>query len=100
MADEIRADYDQLEQVAHKFANQAQEIQQMIQQVRSSMDKLHDDWIGRGSNAFFSEMRGEVLPAVQRLQQALEEANRVTREISHHMQEADEEASSPFRIGT
>jgi WXG100 family type VII secretion target len=97
MADEIKADYDQLEHIVSKFANQAQEIQQMIQQVRSGMDRLHEDWIGRGSKAFFNEMRGEVIPATLRLQQALEEAGRVTKEISQTMQQADEEASSPFR---
>jgi WXG100 family type VII secretion target len=97
MADEIKADYDQLEQIANKFAHQSQEIQQMLQQVRGGMDKLHDDWIGRGSRAFFSEMRDSVIPATVRLQQALEEASRVTKDISQTMQQADEEASSPFR---
>jgi len=97
MADEIKADYEQLEQVAHKFAHQSQEIQQMMQQVRGGMDKLNDDWIGRGSKAFFSEMRDKIIPAMVRLQQALEEGNRVTKEISQTMQQADEEASSPFR---
>ncbi len=97
MADEIKADYDQLEQIVSKFANQAQEIQQMIQQVKSGMEKLDPDWIGRGSKAFFNEMRSEVVPATLRLQQALEEASRVTKEISHTMQQADEDASSPFR---
>jgi WXG100 family type VII secretion target len=100
MADEVRADYDQLEQIANRFANQSEEIQDMLQQVRSSMEKLESDWIGRGSEAFFREMQGEVLPAVMRLQQALQEANRVTKEISQTMQEADEEASSPFRSST
>ncbi len=97
MADEIKADYDQLEQIANKFAHQSQEIQQMMQQVRGGMDKLYDDWIGRGSKAFFSEMRDDIIPAVTRLQQALEEASRVTKEVAQTMQQADEEASSPFR---
>jgi WXG100 family type VII secretion target len=100
MADEVKADYDQLEQIANRFGNQSEEIQDMLQQVRSSMEKLESDWIGRGSEAFFREMQGEVLPAVQRLQQALQEANRVTKEIVQTMQEADEEASSPFRSNT
>ena len=100
MADEVRADYEQLEQVASRFANQSQEVQQMLQQVRNQMQKLQSDWIGRGSEAFFSEMEGEVLPAVQRLQQALEEANRVTNEIVQTMQQAEDEASSPFRSNT
>lgn len=100
MADEVKADYEQLEQAANRFSNQSEEIQDMIQKVRSSMEKLESDWIGRGSEAFFREMQGEILPAVQRLQQALEEANRVTKEVIQTMQQAEDEASSPFRVGT
>ena len=100
MADEIKADYEQLEQIANRFHNQSDEIQQMLQKVRQSMHKLEHDWIGRGSQAFFREMQGEVLPAVQRLQHALQEANRVTKEIVQTMQNADEEASNPFRSQT
>jgi WXG100 family type VII secretion target len=98
MADEVKADYEQLEEVANKFSNQSEEIQQMLQLVKNNMDKLEPDWIGRGSEAFFSEMQSEVLPAVMRLQQALEEANRVTKEVVQTMQDAEEEASSPFRV--
>ncbi len=98
MADEVKADYEQLEEVANKFSNQSEEIQQMLQTVKNNMDKLEPDWIGRGSEAFFSEMQSEVLPAVMRLQQALEEANRVTKEVVQTMQDAEEEASSPFRV--
>ncbi|NJN98931.1 MAG: WXG100 family type VII secretion target [Anaerolineales bacterium] len=52
MADEIKADYEQLEQVANKFSSQSEEIQQMLQQVKNGMEKLEPDWIGRGSDAF------------------------------------------------
>jgi len=100
MADDVKADYEQLEEVANKFSNQSEEIQQMLQLVKNNMDKLEPDWIGRGSEAFFSEMQSEVLPAVMRLQQALEEANRVTKEVVQTMQDAEEEASSPFRSNT
>ncbi|MCB8977449.1 MAG: WXG100 family type VII secretion target [Ardenticatenaceae bacterium] len=96
--DEIRADYDRLEQLANQFANQSQAIQQMLQNVRGSMDPLQSGgWIGRGSDAFFSEMQSEVLPATQRLQEALDEANRVTKQIIQTVKQAEEEASSPFR---
>lgn len=96
--DEIKADYDRLEQVASQFANQSQAIQQMLQNVRGSMDPLENGgWIGRGSDAFFSEMQGEVLPASERLQQALDEASRVTKYIVQTVKQAEEEASSAFR---
>jgi WXG100 family type VII secretion target len=98
MSDEIRADYDQLENVASRFANQSQTIQQLLQKVNGSMDKLEDGgWIGRGSDAFFQEMHSEVLPASQRLQAVLGQANQVARTIIQTIQQAEEEASSPFR---
>jgi WXG100 family type VII secretion target len=96
-ADEIRADYDQLAQVASKFSNQSQAIQEMTQSVRQSMESLRDGWEGRGSQAFFSEMQSEVLPAVGRLRQALAQAAQVTQKISQTVKQAEEEASSPFR---
>ncbi len=98
MADTIEANYDQLGQVASRFANQSQAVQQMVQSVRSSMNKLEDGgWEGRGSDAFFTEMNEEVLPATERLRQALEEAGRTTQQIVQTMQQAEEEASTPFR---
>ena len=98
MFDEIRADYDQLDQVASQFANQSQAIQQMSQNIRSSMDPLEGGgWIGRGSDAFFAEMQSEIIPANERLEQALDEASRVTRQIVQIVKQAEDEASSPFR---
>ncbi len=98
MADEIRVDYDRMEQVAAQFANQSQAIQQMLQKVRGSMDPLESGgWVGRGSDAFFAEMQSEVLPATERLQQALDEASRVTKQIVQTVRQAEEEACSPFR---
>lgn len=101
MTDEIRADYDQLEQVTVRFSNQSQEVQEMLQRVRNSMGKLEDGgWIGRGSQAFFSEMNSEVLPATERLRQALEEGGEAARKIVHIMQQAEDEASGPFKANT
>lgn len=98
MADEIRADYDQLEQVASKFDNQSHAIQEMLQKIRSAMAKLeHGGWMGEGANAFFSEMHSLVLPAVQRLEKALENGSHATKEIVQHMRQAEDEACSPFR---
>ena len=97
MADEVKVNPDELADVQREFQNQSQSIQEMFQRTRSSMDQLEPDWIGLGSDAFFEEMEGEVLPAVQRLQQALEQAGMVTGEILNIFQQADEEASSPFR---
>jgi len=99
MADEIRVDYDRMEQLAAQFANQSQAVQQMLQKIRSSMDPLESGgWVGRGSDAFFAEMQSEVLPATERLRQALDEASRVTRQIVQTVRQAEEEACAPFRV--
>lgn len=99
MANEVRASYNELEQLSNRFARSQSEIQQMIQQVRNAMQPLENgSWIGRGSDAFFREMRGEVTPAVTRLQQALGEASRTTKDIVQTMQQADDQASAPFRV--
>lgn len=97
--DEIRADYDRLEQVANQFASQSQVIQQVLQAVKGSMDPLQGGgWIGRGSDSFFSEMEGVVTPATQRLQQALDEASQATKQIMQAIKQAEDEASAPFRM--
>lgn len=99
MADEIRANYDELEQVASRFNGQSQSVEEMLQKVRGAMEKLADGgWIGRGADAFFAEMEGEVLPAVKRLVEALGNAAQTTGQIAQDMQQAEEEASSLFRF--
>jgi WXG100 family type VII secretion target len=98
MADELRADYDQLEQIASQFNNQAQAIQQMQQKVRGSYAKLADKgWIGQGANSFFDEMESKIMPAEERLQSALEQAGQATQRIAQAVKQAEEQASSLFR---
>jgi WXG100 family type VII secretion target len=97
MGDIVQVDHEALEAVAGKFNQQSEAVQQMMQTVQAAMNRLENDWIGRGSEAFFAEMQKEILPAVNRLVQALAMAGTVTKEINQIMQQADEEASSPFR---
>jgi len=97
MADQIKADYQQLEELASKFMQQHEAVQQTLQQVKASMQKLEDEgWAGKGSKQFFSEMRGEVLPASHRLEQALQQASQVTKKIMQIMHQAEQEASGLF----
>ena len=99
MADEIKADYDQLEQIAQRFTSESEAISEMLQMVKASAEKLADGgWIGRGSEAFVNEMSDEILPATMRLQNALAEAGSKTAEIAKTLQQAEEEASGLFRV--
>ncbi len=99
--DIIQADYDMLSGVASRFGNQAQSNRELQARVRQAMRPLEGDgWQGRGSTAFFNEMNGEVLPAMQRLVAALDQARSVTLDIARVIRQAEEEAARPFRDGT
>lgn len=96
--DVIQAKYDLLDQLAARFGQQAEAAAQTRQRVQQSMQPLQQGgWQGRGSAAFFAEMSGELLPAVQRLTAALGQARTATMQARDIMRAAEEEASRPFR---
>ncbi|MCG3212083.1 MAG: hypothetical protein FOGNACKC_05730 [Anaerolineae bacterium] len=97
MADIVQINHEVLETIAGKFTHESEDVANMVQAVQNAMNRLKSDWIGRGSDAFFKEMEGEILPALVRLVDALAQAGAVTKEINQMMQQADEEASSPFK---
>ena len=96
----IQAQYDDLEKIAERFAQQADLIEQVRQQVRQATDALKNGgWQGQGSDAFQAEMDGEIFPAVNRLSQALQEGNQSTHQIIEVIKAAEAEAAAPFRNG-
>lgn len=98
--DIIQARYDALASVAGRFGDQAQTSSDLLALVRQATRPLEaGGWQGRGSTAFFAEMNGEVVPAMQRLAAALDRARDVTLAIARVLREAEEEASQPFRGG-
>ena len=98
MSEEIKADYEQLEDVATQFTNQANEIEQMIRQYHANYRELRDGgWLGRGAEAFIAEMDDEVNPVAARFYRALNEASKVTKDIINTVRQAEEEAASLFK---
>jgi WXG100 family type VII secretion target len=98
--DIIQARYDGLADVANRFGNQAHSNEDLLARVLQALRPLEGGgWQGRGSTAFFAEMNGEVVPAMQRLGVALDRARNVTLAIARVLREAEEEASQPFRGG-
>lgn len=97
MADEIRVDYDEMEQISNKFAKIEDLVETMLSDVRAKMEDLRaDGWQGRGSDKFYEEMTGEVIPAVERLRDAMAEANSVTKQTVQVVREAEQNARSLF----
>jgi WXG100 family type VII secretion target len=96
-AEVIQADYAELEAIARMFSQQAEMNSEMYGRVRQSVQSLEQGgWEGQGSNAFFTEMDSTIYPALQRLIDAMEEAQSATLEIKQIIQQAEEEAAAPF----
>lgn len=93
----IQAQYDELDAVAARFGRQAEASAALRGQVLRGVEALEDGgWEGRGAAAFFSETSSILLPALQRLQEALGEAQAVTLDISALLRAAEEEAAALF----
>jgi WXG100 family type VII secretion target len=93
----IQAKYDDLEQIAQRFRQQAEHVEAMLGRLRMASSALEEGgWQGKGSSAFFSEMQQEVIPATQRLVTALTSAESVTLTIRQTLRTAEEEAGKLF----
>jgi WXG100 family type VII secretion target len=95
----VRADYDQLKVISNMFNSQAQGCQAKNQRLKSDIETLRGgDWQGDGAKSFYREMDSEVMPALNRLHNALSEAGRITAQLAQIMKAAEDEASSVFKF--
>jgi WXG100 family type VII secretion target len=98
-ADVVQANYDELESVASRFKSQVEANAELYSRIENCFQALEKDWEGKGANAFFSEMKSKIFPAMQRLTSALEQAHTVTLEVKEIIEQMEEEAAAPFRRG-
>lgn len=95
MAEHLELNYEGLERIKNAFEQQAQESQNMLRKMSAQVDQLQGgQWIGQGANAFYGEMNEDILPAVQRLVKAMQEASHVVGQIMTEFQNAEEETRS------
>ncbi len=96
---QIQCVHDDMGQLAKRFQQQAEDIASAHQRVKAAQDKLADgDWIGKGADKFQGEMESSINPSLNGLQQAMEEASKITNDISKVMHEAEEEATNTIVI--
>jgi WXG100 family type VII secretion target len=93
----FQLNYDHLLSIAKKFKDEGEDIAQLHSTTRQRVRDLHKEWIGDAADKFFDEMETELLPAVQRLSQALFLSQDMTSEIMKIIQDADEETVGYFR---
>ncbi len=93
----FQLNYDEMTAIAKKFKDEGEDIARLHATTRQKVRDLFKDWVGEGADKFFDEMETKLLPAVQRLSQALFHSQDATNEIMKIIQSADEETVGFFR---
>jgi WXG100 family type VII secretion target len=78
----VLVNYEMMKKFQNSFKGQEAATQQSIQKISKVVEELRGgEWIGEGANKFFSDMDSIYVPAMKRLQNAMTEGDRVTKEI-------------------
>jgi WXG100 family type VII secretion target len=94
---DIHVDYDELEGVTSRLAQQAEEADAALRNCRSCLETLQSGaWIGKGANAFFTEMENDILPAQQRLYEALSFSNEMFNAVHNTIKQGEDDARVVF----
>lgn len=92
-----RVHYDEMSAIVKSFRSEQAEIEALLKQTKGKVESLHNNqWVGQGSEKFFDEMEGQLLPAVQRLARALGFAADTAQKIHEVIHRHDEETKSFF----
>ena len=97
--DRFQVKYDELDQLSGMFANEAGQVGETMGKLKSAIENKRDKWIGEGAQKFFNEMESEVLPALGKLQAALNEGSTKTKQMAGLVHEHEEQASNLFKGG-
>jgi len=98
-SDKVRSDFDELAKIGQLFNAQSSAIGGTNNRIKSAQGTLQGgDWIGEGAKKFFAEMEQQVNPSMKRLELSLADAYRKTQQIVQLMKQAEDEASSIFKL--
>jgi len=93
----IQVDHDQMASISQRFGDQSDQVRAQYDKIMHQLDVLKQGaWIGQNADKCFEIMEGTLLPAVQRLSKALDQASSTTREVAKMMRDADEETKGLF----
>jgi WXG100 family type VII secretion target len=93
----IKLDFDAFMGIKSSFQAQETATQQTIGKLNKVVEQLRGgDWFGEGATAFFNEMDSMIVPAMKRLQKAMGEGDRVSKEIEKIQHETETSITSLF----
>lgn len=100
MVDEIRIEYEGVEAIANRFSEEAERTSKIIERLSERVNKLRSKgWVGKDANRFYGEYDDEILPALIRLQMALQEGESLAQKIIDLFSNAEEQTSDRISHG-
>ncbi len=94
----VLVNYEMMKKFQNSFKGQEAATQQSIQKISKVVEQLRGkDWIGEGANKFFSDMDSIYFPAMKRLQNAMAEGDKVTKEIEKIQHDTESLITSLFK---
>jgi WXG100 family type VII secretion target len=94
----VFVNYEMMKKWQNSFKGQEAATQQSIQKISKVVEQLRgNDWIGEGANKFFSDMDSTYIPAMKRLQNAMAEGDKVSKEIEKIQHDTESQITSNIK---
>lgn len=93
----LRVNYDEARQITQTLHAEGEEFARLHSQTRQKVEDLHKAWSGEAAQSFEHEMTDSLLPAIQRVSNALFAAEKTLMEILNLIRQADEETAGYFK---
>lgn len=98
MANEVKIEYDQMQNITSIFEDHSQRAQSLLQKINAQVETLRGGaWIGVNADKFYREMDNDMMVSLQRLIKAFDESAQTTARIEQVLRAAEDEASAIFR---
>ena len=96
-ASEIKVNYDQMNEIETTLKTLQDRLQSMNTRLHSQMEELRPNFEGEAADRFFAEMDNSVVPRVQKMISAVENAAASVRQVSTIMASAEDQAGALFK---
>jgi WXG100 family type VII secretion target len=94
----VLVNYEMMKKFQNSFKGQEAATQQSIQKITKVVEEIRGgEWIGEGATKFLSDMDSTYFPAMKRLQNAMTEGDRVTKEIEKIQHDTESQITSLFK---
>ena len=97
MADKIKLDYRQAEEMIQTFRKGKEQLQQTLQEMQAVANTIEGGaLLGRGGDAFKDSIRGKLCKSIEALNNKFGELEDDVKQAMEAMKQADSESKSQF----